>query len=164
MDKSIAFNTTYCYNYFNSKSRNKRGMIMSQLHHEPTIHHIVLLDGNRKHLTDVKSVRINISLTETAIFANDELMKSISMQADNVRQKFYIDEIIRPNVFNPDNRLEYCLKGGKETGALNITIKPLDDEFFPEIIDLNLLQDKVEFELRKRFMHMKALKINQQNA
>jgi hypothetical protein len=138
--------------------------IMSQLNHEPTIHYIVLLDGNRKHLTDVKSVSITISLTETAIFVNDELMKSISTQADDVRQKFYISEIIRPDVFNPDNRFDYCLDGGKETGALNITIKPLDDEFFPEIIDINSLQDKVEFELRKRFMHMKALEINQQNA
>ena len=137
---------------------------MSQLNHEPTIHYIVLLDGNRKHLTDVKSVSITISLTETAIFVNDELMKSISTQADDVRQKFYISEIIRPDVFNPDNRFDYCLDGGKETGALNITIKPLDDEFFPEIIDINSLQDKVEFELRKRFMHMKALEINQQNA
>lgn len=164
MDKGVAFNVLYCYNNFNSKSRNKIGTIMSQLHHEPIIHHIVLLDGNRKHLTNVKSVRINISLTETAIFANDELMKSISTQADDVRQKFYIDEIIRPDVFNPDNRFDYCLEGGEETGALNITIKPLEHGFFPEIIDLNSLQDKVEFELRKRFMHMKALEINQQNA
>lgn len=137
---------------------------MNQLNHEPTIHHIVLIDGNRKHLTDVQSVSITISLTGTIIFANDELMKSISSQASDVRQKLYIDEIIRPDVFNPDNKHNYILEGGKETGALNITIKPLDDEFFPEIIDLNLLQDKVEFELRKRFMHMKALEINQQNA
>lgn len=137
---------------------------MSQLHHEPTIHQIVLLDGNRKHLTDVKSVQIYFSLTETKILVNGELMKSISTQADDVRQKFYIDEIIRPDVFVPDNKFNYVLEGGKETGALNITIKPIDDEFFPEIIDLNSLQDKVEFELRKRLMHMKALEINQQNA
>lgn len=164
MDKGVAFNALYCYNDLNSKLRNKIGTIMNQLHHEPTIHHIVLLDGNRKHLTDVKSVRINISLTETAIFANDELMKFISTQADAIRQKFYIDEIIRPDVFAPDNKHNYVLEGGKETGTLNITIKPINNDFFPEIIDLNSLQDKVEFELRKRFMHMKALEINQQNA
>lgn len=137
---------------------------MSQLHHEPTIHHIVLLDGNRKHLTDVKSVQIYFSLTETKILVNGELIKSINTQADAIRQKFYIDEIIRPDVFAPDDKFNYVLEGGKETGALNIIIKPLDDEFFPEIIDINSLQDKVEFELRKRFMHMKALEINQQNA
>lgn len=164
MEKSVAFNVLCCYNDFNSKLRNKIGTIMSQLHHEPTIHHIVLLDGNRKHLTDVKSVQIYFSLTETKILVNDELMKSISTQADAIRQKFYINEIIRPDVFVPDDKFNYVLEGRKETGALNITIKPLDDEFFPEIIDLNSLQDKVEFELRKRLMHMKALEINQQNA